>query len=39
MRGYVNLCDRRHVKRHVLGERVNEFSVEKSYLKDMLCVR
>ena len=27
MRGYVNLCERRHV----LGERLCEFSVEKSY--------
>ena len=27
MRGYVNLCERRHV----LGERICEFSVEKSY--------
>ena len=27
MRGYVNLCERRHV----LGERICEFSVDKSY--------
>ena len=27
MRGYVNLCERRHV----LGERICELSVEKSY--------
>ena len=27
VRGYVNLCE----KRHVLAERINEFSVEKSY--------
>ena len=27
MRGYVNLCERRHV----LGERICEVSVEKSY--------
>ena len=27
VRGYVNLCERRHV----LGERICEFSVEKSY--------
>ena len=31
MRGYVNLCDRRHVKKHALGERMNDFSAEKSY--------
>ena len=30
-RGYVIPCERRHAKRHVLGERINEFSVEKSY--------
>ena len=29
VRGYVNLCERRHV----LGERICEFSVEKSFLK------
>ena len=27
VRGYVNVCERRHV----LGERMCEFSVEKSY--------
>ena len=27
VRGYVNLCERRHV----LGERMKELSVEKSY--------
>ena len=37
MRGYVNLCDRRHVKRHVLGGGMNEFSVEKSYWCEMIC--
>ena len=38
MRGYVNLCERRRV----LGERICEFSVEKSYSKrhvlcEMIC--
>ena len=31
VRGYVIPCERRHAKRHELGERMKEFSVEKSY--------
>ena len=31
VRGYVIPCERRHAKRHVLGERMKELSVEKSY--------
>ena len=31
VRGYVIHCERRHAKRHVLGERMKDLSVDKSY--------
>ena len=31
VRGYVIPCERRHAKRHVLGERMKELPVEKRY--------
>ena len=38
VRGYVIPCERRHAKRHVLGERMCEFYVEESLKEGMVCV-
>ena len=32
------VIERRHVQRHVLGERICEFSVEESLKQGMVCV-